>query len=725
MESKNILLDSLRLFCSNKSGSCKNAFFENWFTKYGKTYNFIFKQNLFVTNIQFRELIDLIQLNVWKDKIQPQVNFMNTNDFINLTSNIIESFIDEKELNTIRVNNANIKVRQSVDEKLKLVCDNYISLFENTVIIDAYYTSCIVSLPSCLKLKISQVCYQSGYIHSCGENIYTRNMDKAKYDNFVEKLVAYLSEYCEPLNFIMYTHEDFPIKNKLYINDFQKNGLDEIKFYLEKFYMQDISLLEVSAKLKEEKKLKGKIKIVKKEEAKKNNTSECIWLIIDRSIGKDLKYPGNKKYYICYKQLFINENPFHIFDENKPGWINQVTIPHTLVGAMLNIGRCGCTNREQEIKILDPFVGSGTTFLESLKYSDIRFKGGDISKIAQEVSRINMLFFSADLEVIESLASFVLDYIYRIDSGQYHKILKDLNASEDQNNKKYREIMLEIQNTLIDLKESFSVEESQFSNNYYILVKSLEKNIKRKFEDENDILNTPEYINLISSIWILTTWKAYKRNEYIYKYNKENFDLIDSTIDELSSLYYRINSYIHLRRRSLEVLNVKNKVVTYFGKYTKGCSLDFQYLYKSKEDNLKSIRSEIDVVDFLKLFEDDKIDLIITDPPYGFNTIEEKQTFSKLYISFIRAMVKCMKNGGQIIMCLPACSYSGKTVNIFAQKEIVSQQFSIAARENNMYVVEKKEQLPEPKQLYQFPFYWDSEKALRRDIIRFQFFCEK
>ena len=81
-----------------------------------------------------------------------------------------------------------------------------------------------------------------------------------------------------------------------------------------------------------------------------------------------------------------------------------------------------------------------------------------------------------------------------------------------------------------------------------------------------------------------------------------------------------------------------------------------------------------------------------------------------------------MKNGGQIILCLPACSYSGKIVNVFAQKEIVSRQFAIAAEKNNMYLVEKKEILPQPEQLYSFPFYWDSDKALRRDVLKFQFF---
>ena len=48
---------------------------------------------------------------------------------------------------------------------------------------------------------------------------------------------------------------------------------------------------------------------------------------------------SSKRFLICYKQEFRNENPFHIFDENKPAWVSHTTAPHALTAAMLNIAR--------------------------------------------------------------------------------------------------------------------------------------------------------------------------------------------------------------------------------------------------------------------------------------------------------------------------------------------------------------------------------------------------
>lgn len=44
--------------------------------------------------------------------------------------------------------------------------------------------------------------------------------------------------------------------------------------------------------------------------------NRTLWLIRDFSIeGKSLKRGGDE-YFVCYEQLWKNENPFHIFDEN-------------------------------------------------------------------------------------------------------------------------------------------------------------------------------------------------------------------------------------------------------------------------------------------------------------------------------------------------------------------------------------------------------------------------
>lgn len=727
MNTKEILMKSLEAFCTNTTGQCKNSFFENWFTQKGKTYNFIFKQNLFVTNIQFRELVDLIQLNVKKRENQesgenrPQINFMTTRDFIDFTANIIESFIKQDLLVKSR---KNVRASDELKHNLEIICNNYLNLFENTIIIDAYYTSCIVSVPNSLELDIKRICFQSGYIHSCGENVYTRNIEKAKYDDFVERLKVSLKDYENPINFIMYTHEDFPIKNKLYLNDFQRHGLDEIKFYLEKFYMQDIPLMEVVEKLRTDERIKGKINIIKKSEARESNAKECIWMIIDRSIGIDLKYPGEIKYYICYKQIYINENPFHIFDEDKPGWINNVTIPHTLIGAMLNIGRGGCLNNNKEkYEIIDPFVGAGTTLLETLKYTDINFQGGDKCKISQLVAKINLKFFSIDIKILSKIKELIFQYIQNIDSEKHEEVLKDL---EDEKKVNWNRVVVDIRSFLQGSQEKFKEKEEEFVNNFVELIEGLSAAIKRNPPKTEKSWLTDENVELVSQIWILLTWKTYKRNAFRYG-DMDEFYLVEDSVSEFKGFLYRLVSYIHLRERS-NVRRIdsgeKDIVMTYLGKYTAACSINSYFIEKNVDSNVERIQQNIDVRNFLKDFEENKVDLIVTDPPYGYNTAEEKTDFSKLYIEFINAMVRVMNNGGQIIMCLPSFSYSGKPVNIFAQKEMVSRQFMIAAQENNMYITEKKENLAEPTQLYTFPFYWDSEKALRRDIVRFQFFTK-
>lgn len=720
MDTKEILLESLEKFCTNTSGKCKNSFFESWFTKNGKTYNFIFKQNLFVTNLQFRELIDLIRLNVKKGSERPQINFMTTNEFINLTSNIIESFIDEKALKNIREKNIDVS---EIRPELEIICENYGSLFENIIVIDAFYTSCIVSVPNGLELNVQQICFQSGYIHSCGENIYTRNMKKAKYDALVDRLKTYLQDYKEPLNFIMYTHEDFPIKNKMYVNDFQKHGLDEIKFYLEKFYMQDISLIQVVEHLRNDTRLEGKIKIMGKAEAKQSHAEESIWMIIDRSIGSDLKYPGDKRYYICYKQMYINENPFHIFDEDKPGWINPVTIPHTLVGAMINIGRGEWPNNVKErYRVIDPFVGSGTTGLEVLKYDDIDFWGGDKCEISQMIARMNLRFFAMDIKDLQYIQDLVLAYLEGLNTEKYTMIMKELNIKKGGEKDSKKTLAIGIQYQLSSIQEQFN--EKNFVGNYRSIINELSKFITNRASAKDKKYLTGEKIEFVAQLFVLLTWRAYKHNEFRYE-KAEDFDLTSDSAEEFKGFLYRLLSYIHLRERGKDDImdgNNEGRMVTYLGKYTRACTINSKFIYHNINGSASQIRDGIDVIDFLKSFEESKVDLIITDPPYGFNTPEEKPIFSKLYIKFINAMVRTMDNGGQIIMCLPSVSYSGKTVNVFAQKEIVSRQFMIAAQENNMFIAENEGNFPKPSEIYSFPFYWDSEKALRRDIVRFQFF---
>ena len=97
--------------------------------------------------------------------------------------------------------------------------------------------------------------------------------------------------------------------------------------------------------------------------------------------------------YICYEQHYKNENPFHLFDEDKVGWIDHTTIPHTLAGAMINITRPWPDQRS--VRIADPFSGSGTFWLEAIKLPKTKVYCSDLNPAAGVMTADNLSFFRA------------------------------------------------------------------------------------------------------------------------------------------------------------------------------------------------------------------------------------------------------------------------------------------------------------------------------------------
>ena len=119
------------------------------------------------------------------------------------------------------------------------------------------------------------------------------------------------------------------------------------------------------------------------------------WLLVDRKPKTDVRERGDEQYYILYEQSYRNENPHHLFDENKPAWIDHTTIPHTLAAAMINITRPWWkpkSNASSRI-LCDPFVGTGTTLLEALKLG-LEGVCGDREALSRHMVDHNLQFFS-------------------------------------------------------------------------------------------------------------------------------------------------------------------------------------------------------------------------------------------------------------------------------------------------------------------------------------------
>jgi len=199
----------------------KKQFFNPWFRKYGKSYFFIFKKNLKVTNIQFAELISLIRSNI---KIKNRtdncrIQFLSVTDFVETTSRLFDTFNYTKK--------TSIEKKQIFDTIEKC----YFSIINHIIVIDAFYGSCAVFLPYNIKLDIEKICALSGYIHSCGDNIFTRRISKADKGQFFSNLTNYLKANYhnkkKKIQFTLYAHEDFTPFDRDEGKDFFVNGLEK------------------------------------------------------------------------------------------------------------------------------------------------------------------------------------------------------------------------------------------------------------------------------------------------------------------------------------------------------------------------------------------------------------------------------------------------------------------------------------------------------------------
>lgn len=483
--------------------------------------------------------------------------------------------------------------------------------------------------------------------------------------------------------FAVYAHEDFTETDRELHADLA-NGLDELKIYVEKNYMKNDSLVDVIRGIGRDSDLTQHLLIPgagdsSKTHPKMRGLPEChvdstFWLMSDRSINPVApQNPGNERYYFCFEQLFINRNQFYLFDENKPAWKASTTIPHTLVAAMLNIGVTARRVAQSRFDVVDPFSGTGTTLFESIKYSDCRISTADIDPLTAILIRDNADFFSKNQKQINDLKEALID-------GKEGNLGKLFN----------------VYMKCAKLFENIKGGEMSASPEDVSLLEAMSYSDRFRFYF---LLRT--HINATASI-------ATQRQEFDAAYRSEVMKFV-KTIDRYLVLLDRVNQ--SGRRRTK-----KNKFLYFVDKYSVGMMIDPKAIADARS-RLKQplFKHHIRGVEDLP---EDQYDLIVTDPPYGFNATTDIGDLAKLYDTAILRLLKSTKSDAQILLALPDRSYSGKTSPVFTHKEVVIQQFLTNAQNHshNREILTNVQSIPLPA-VYQPPYYWESAKALRRSIV--------
>jgi hypothetical protein len=578
--------------------------------------------------------------------------------FNELVSKLMDSFLD---------------AAASPESIVSTYTDLYGSLIESTVVVDLLSASCMVFAPPGISLDIQGMCAHSGYIDFAGENLFIRNTSKADRAFIKRRLDDHLRRMkpSQPPLFVVYNHEDFD----------RFHSAAALKVYVEKLYLQSEPLVRALQQLKID--FGGRLNVITNRSeldaalTAAHSKPSVYWLMQDRSVLQSTTQPADNQFLICYEQKYQNKNPLHIFDENKPAWYDHTTIPHTLIGAMINLTRPWWP-RTSPVVVADIFCGSGTTALEVSKFPNVAFLGVDQLDIAPTLVHDNFAFFLASINELQSIVMNLRGLPQAI-SRQGAPGIIDRS------------------------KRTAGIESDP-----YIWAKGLVEEIWDRDREEIRPLSESRLqefrrIGFGARLIVYSLLRGIRRHLLALARDRE--ELSESIAHENELLIKEIQDYIQQRNiRSCATGGIELME----GPYSPSCAC-----------TLHPIEHEVITADLGDLsFLPGVCDVIVTDPPYGFNTEINRSSLAALYDDFIPKLIRALRSGGQLVMALPDWSHTGRQVPYFLLRDFVVQQIYASAMQMGREV-----SVPRlfPNQFEGQGYFWESKRVLRRAIIHLRF----
>lgn len=675
-------------------------FFTRWLREWGRFYFFLFRKNRRVTDIQVAELVSLLRVHGYFDDRQDQeasdsklgnkaeLHFLSKDDFENTLNAIVSTFAHDDP-----------------NERYRIIAERYSELLRSVLVIENYFGSTAIYTPPLFRVCLGRLCAEAGYIHSCGKGVFLRNVYKATREGLFRELTTHLKDSLEDgrkLFFTVYSHEDFTDWDRSQ-RQALRDGLDDVKIRLSKMHIMESDIQKADVPLAEmvkEMRTKFADRLVfpdpgdyrashrKALEDPNLDRSRSLWLIVDSDLGPTLRLRGDRRFYILYDQHYINESPFIECDENKPAWIDHTTIPHTLMGAMINVTRPYWIR--DEMTIADPFMGSGTTYHETLKFgSTVRCVGGDDNPLCKLVIEDNLRYLSGNKDELTQISNEVgslADYFRLAKSPKKARSTLE-QAIED----KYE--------VALNIFEKLDLDGQEFH-----------------FTEEVTRLlsNTSPAVRLIFYVML----RAHRRNTAALNLRAKPWHLLMS--DEAADLSEQLEEIA--KQRHYEEAGESDKAINiYLGTHSKACSVGSGYMRMILSSN--RVHQQICSQDALLLLQQltGQCDLIVTDPPYGFNTHDDSAKLAQLYAKGIEAMICALRAEGQLIIALPDWSYTGRHLPKYARPDFITHQVLVCARKSRREVVQAGSQMSNEARFVMPSYYWESEKALRRAILHFRF----
>jgi tRNA G10 N-methylase Trm11 len=671
------------------------AFFRSWFREHGSVYFFLFTKNLKVTNMQVAELHALLRTYIASKDTRTRVRdfqLLSVQEFDTSVQSLFQSFLPYGG-----------PWRDSeFDQAINVVAELYTDLLKDIVCIQLFFGSCAVFLPCSMDIKLLPICAESGYVHSCGASILNRNTAKATKDEVFRRLREHLDRRgITKAKLVVYAHEDFTRHDRRLAKEL-KDGLDDVKIHVEKYYIGKDSLVQTLKDLRSDSELGSRIEVMDPSHYAKGLSVRdvpVIWLLVDHKPKAEIRTRSDEQYYILYQQEFKNECAFHIFDENKPAWIDHTTIPHTLTAAMINITRPWWP--EKLPVLVDPFLGTGTTWFEALKFGIIG-RCVDKEVIVEEMVRDNLEFFSLSSQELLRLSAAVwltahlrttrMESLAGMPENKYESLFND---------DEFRRAVARDYDSARELFKAVCPDHH-----------------KHEVAFDRASLKALRESDLRKRIFFYLALRTHRRN--LAAIERETVLWSGAYQGEAMQLAEQMEEFQELLFRR-EGERIEEGYAVFNGKYSDSCSTPMLRLHEAhKADSSRLTVRCADATDCREL-DDSSCDLIITDPPYGLNAEYERYDLAKLIRVVLDRMVRSMRDGGQIVLAVPDWSHIGKQVPFFSTKQFVTQEILACAEREKREIVMTAHSVPMPADAFRPPYYWESDRALRRAILLFRF----
>jgi hypothetical protein len=664
-------------------------FFHKWFAHRDF---FLFRKNLTVTNMQYAELLALLRTHVNTDLGDTddvrvdihRLQFLSYGELVLLIDGLLSDFADL---------DSGVGL---TDEQLDTTVLQLLPILRRTVLLERLHGSCITFLPRFMWFDLERIAGEAGYVHSCGRVLYIRNIEKTTRSELRGALDRYFDEIRFsprrdlPLRLHIYTHDDATPADRQHADEL-RHGLDSIKIHLDKFHIGNEPLTTLLPELEHE--FVDRLVVVGPpgHRAKHDATdpSHSIWLIVDGSpAAAQPGFGDGSRFLICYDQWWRNRNPLHALDENKPGWVGPVTIPHALLGAMINITRPWRRERSYTIRLCDPFGGSGSTMLESLKFDDshLQCESGDVDDICELLASDNAEVFSAPPERV----------------SRWIELLERVAISPAADEDVTGSARLRSPASVSELRHVVSVARElarrvDASSNGYIPA---------------DVVSRLSALALDERLVFYTLLKAQSRHLTDVARGKEPPDAAISS--EASRLAEELKS-LHNIRELIDTAAVpasrEPESPTPLLRFYDEWSLATSFVVDSSRAATRLTRADV------RDLPARSYDVIVADPPYGFNTGVGAEGLAALYREAFAAILQSLKSEGQLVIALPDRSLSGRTTPSFTQKEFCIRLLLALAEEQDRQIYSVADAFPSTRRSDVAPYYWESERALRRAVL--------